>query len=284
MVKQGKCRYKYPLDYFDLTTGYVPKNLECLKVRWEYRKKRQDEGTTLMDMDSFDSLTLIDEMNALRNSLLKFAQLKYMDHIRPLLNEHGFVRPSDSQSCVTMNDVLVMIKECPNLNLGKSDILFEIFYHKGIEWSNKTVDNWALCNDIEIMPGKTVASMMRKPNASFFRGSFCTIVNSARMETLKRIMRNMWSGQGWKITIARNKAATNTAKYTPKVWSKDITQRYFIVEDIPSDDTVNEVNFFVELFIFVLQLILNTFIIFFTSSPLSQVLSHIHSVHMDSPE
>lgn len=169
-------------------------------------------------------------MSELRQSLRVYAHLKYMEYIQPLLKEHGFVRPSDSQICVTMEDVCKMINETPGLSYDKSDQLFEIFHYKVSAWTSNVVDAWAEINEIVIKMPKRVASLQRQPNNDFYRGSFGPIVNSARMESVKKIMRNMYSGQGWKITIAKNQQAASNDLYTSKTWVKNRYQKYIIVE------------------------------------------------------
>jgi hypothetical protein len=261
IANEGRCRYAYPYDYFILETGCVPKDMECLKARWRYRKKRQDENTTLMDTEIFNALTLTNEMDGLRESLRCFAKDRYLEHIRHLLKVHGFKREDDGQTCVTMKDMLSMIKDNPNLNTNKSDILFEIFHHKNNGWTSSTVDDWASSENIKITLPTTIVTKKRQPNITFFRGGFGPIVNTARMQSLKLIMRNMWKGQGWKIAVARSEAAAdNGDKYTAKFWSKDQKQKYYIVEKTDIFDAVDEVSFVFDFFIFTLTFTLNPFI------------------------
>ena len=186
IVDLGKCRYEYPFNYFILSTGYVPKDADTLKKRWGYQKKRQEAGTAHIDEVSFNSAVMIQEMSELRQSLRVYAHLKYMEYIQPLLKEHGFVRPTDSQSCVTMDDVCRMIRDAPGLSYDKSDQLFEIFHYKVSAWTSNVVDAWAETNEIVIKMPKRVASLQRQPNNDFYRGSFGPIVNSARMESVKK--------------------------------------------------------------------------------------------------
>ena len=151
-----------------------------------------------------------------------------------------------------------MINEAPGLPSDQSDQLFEIFHYKVSAWTSNVVDAWAETNEIVIKMPKRVASLQRQPNNDFYRGSFGPIVNSARMESVKKIMRNMYSGQGWKITIAKNQQAASNDLYTSKTWVKNRYQKYYIVEKSFSDadEALGEVCFVFELSVFVIKLIL----------------------------
>ena len=83
------------------------------------------------------------------------------------------------------------------------------------------MDDWAEMNSIVIDLPIKVASLTRQRNNDSYRGSFGPIVTTARMQSVKKVMRNMFNGQGWKISIANNLLATNKDDYTCKAWGKD---------------------------------------------------------------
>jgi hypothetical protein len=233
----GQFYYVYPYDFFVLTTGCVPKGEADLVRRWAYRKKRQNNGSSLMDVQPFDKDALVGEMAAIRQSLRDYAQHAYLDHIRPLLKDHDLVRPEDGQACVNMKDVCKMINTAPAISLSKSDMLFEIFYYKRADWATTVVDDWASTNNYTIRLPEKVVGKQRQPNTEYYRGSFGPIVNAARTQSVKKIMRNMWSGQGWKITLAIKDGSEQRGDYETQYWSKDPTQKYYNVQNAsPGDD------------------------------------------------
>jgi hypothetical protein len=230
VVNHGIFIYKLPVDYFDLKTGLVPKEPEHLKLRWPLRKKRQVAVGPLIDEESFDAEALKHEMESLRESLRDFTHHEYMEHVKKLLSENDFLRPDDQQRCSSLVDVCKMIANMPNLNLGKADILFEIFHYKHAAWTCNTVDGWAEKNKINIVLQKTETTKKRQPNKQYYRGAFNLIVNERRMQDVKRIMGNMWRGQSWKIAVAICNNNAPGVLYTNKTWEKDKTINYYIVE------------------------------------------------------
>jgi hypothetical protein len=232
----GPFKYVYPYDFFVLTNGCVPKGEADLLRCWAYRKNRQNDGLSLMDVAPFDKDALVGEMTAIRQSLRDYAQHAYLDHIRPLLKDHDLVRPDDGQACVNMKDVCIMIKTAPAISLSKSDMLFEIFYYKTADWATMVVDDWATSNNYTIKLPERVVGKQRQPNAEYYRGSFGPIVNAARMQSVKKIMRNMWSGQGWKITLAIKDGSEQRGDYETQYWSKDPTQKYYNVKNASTGD------------------------------------------------
>ena len=229
IVTMANCSYKYPYNYFELKEGTILNSENDLRQRWEYRKSRQESGSGLIDVVGFDREAMIDEMKVVRNSLRDFAQLKYMEYIRPLLKLNGFVR-KDGQGCVLMDDVCSLVKNKTDVTMEKSDALFEIFHFKTNNWTSDTVDAWAQENRIWLEIPESVESLTRQRNNNFYRGCFGPIVKSARMISVKKIMRNMWNGLGWKLAISKNQSDDRTNIYTSKTWGGDRTHKYYIVE------------------------------------------------------
>ena len=217
VVTKANCLYKYPYDYFIVKDGNVPTEEAALRQRWEHRKKRQEAGAGLIDVVGFDMTEMIEEMKDLRKDLRKYTHLKYMEHIHPLLYKHGVVKEC-GQRCVLMEDVCEVVRKGNFVTMEKSDILFEIFHYKAQNWTSNTVDAWAQSNGIWIEIPEKVSEKIRQRNNNYYRGSFGPIVQSARMESLKKIMRNMWSGKGWKIAAAKNQKDESKAVYTERTW------------------------------------------------------------------
>jgi hypothetical protein len=249
-VDQSRNCYIYPYDFYDVKTGNIPTEEEALRQRWGYRQIRQNGGNSNIDEVPFHAQTIVREMNNLRDSLRLFARLAYMEYIRPLLIKYGFERPADGQHCVSLEDVVTMIKTAPTVRPNKSDELFEIFHYKSSDWTSNIVDAWARQNKIVIKFPNKVASMKRQPNKEFYRGGFGPIVNTSRMFWLKRIMLNMFKGLGWKIAISMNEKNSKTCDYTTKYWKDDKKQKYYVVEerDPGQEEPGLEVCFIMEVF------------------------------------
>ena len=59
----------YPWNFFDRTTGGLPKDEEEACCLWPYRKARQNNGSGIADMVPADGAAMLNEMKDIRESL-----------------------------------------------------------------------------------------------------------------------------------------------------------------------------------------------------------------------
>ena len=59
----------YPRNFFDRTTGGLPKDEEEICCLWQYRKARQNNGSGIADMVPADGAAMLNEIKDIRESL-----------------------------------------------------------------------------------------------------------------------------------------------------------------------------------------------------------------------
>ena len=69
---------RYPRNFFDKSTGALPKDEEAASCSWGYRKGRPNNGSGNADLVSADGGVMLKEMKEIRESLRRFVMDEFL--------------------------------------------------------------------------------------------------------------------------------------------------------------------------------------------------------------
>ena len=227
----------YPMAFFT-SSGKVPDSYEALVQRWKYRENRPpDTSPLLMDVTPFDMDIMQEEMEAMRKSLLKFADEAYTTSAKDVATLCGLTYSSGQHKIVRDSDLKSALLQLER-SKENEDLAYKIFHHRirtDKQWHVSIVDEWAASIHIHLLPpvDSVVATAgARKRNVLFNRQGFGSICLEARKTVIQRYMRALMTKKGWMIaTTNKSKQSKFARKYARKTVCIEKQQYvYYVVE------------------------------------------------------
>ena len=201
----------YPYDYLCPKKGTAPKTEKEATAYWQYRKDRQENSVP-------KGKEMLDEMLAVRESLVQFTERVVMNKIRDAAHENGLLLDDSSQKPVLKGDVRKVLKKLKQTEENELKV-YKVFHKWGKVRNNiaSTVDEWLKINnmrleDIKILNERILNSKngnRTRAHNSDFRGGFGRCCGMHKNGIVNNFMRSLLKHQGWCVCICPSQTKKN---------------------------------------------------------------------------
>ena len=106
---------QYPRNFFDRSTGALPKDEEAASCLWRYRKGRPNNGSGNADLVSADGGAMLKEMKEIRESLRRFVMDGFLADMRKMARHSGMQIQSNAEVPVTPRDFKRILRWLSNI-------------------------------------------------------------------------------------------------------------------------------------------------------------------------
>ena len=134
---------RYPRNFFDKSTGALPKDQEAASCLWGYRKGRPNNGSGNADLVSADGGVMLKEMKEIRESLRRFVMDEFLADMRKMARHSGMQIQSNTEVRVTPRDFKTILRWLRN-NPRNQKMVYEVIhkFHRDRFWIANAVDKW----------------------------------------------------------------------------------------------------------------------------------------------
>ena len=130
-------------NFFDKSTGALPKDEEAASCLWGYRKGRPNNGSGNADLVSADGGAMLKEMKEIRESLRRFVMDEFLVDMRKMARHLGMQIQSNAEVPVTPRDFKRILRWLSN-NPRNQKMAYEVIhkFHRDRFWIANAVDKW----------------------------------------------------------------------------------------------------------------------------------------------
>ena len=134
---------RYPRNFFDRSTGALPKNEEAASCLWGYRKGRPNNCSGNADLVSADGGAMLKEMKEIRESLRRFVMDEFLADMRKMARQSGMQIQSNAEVPVTPRDFKRILRWLSNIPRNQK-MVYEVIhkFHRDRFWIANVVDKW----------------------------------------------------------------------------------------------------------------------------------------------
>ena len=118
---------RYPRNFFDRSTGALPKDEEAASCLWGYRKGRPNNGSANADLVSADGGAMLKEMKEIRESLRRFVMDEFLADMRKMARHSGMQIQSNAEVPVTPRDFKTILQWLSN-NPRNQKMVYEVIH------------------------------------------------------------------------------------------------------------------------------------------------------------
>ena len=118
---------RYPRNFFNRSTGGLPKDEEAASCLWGYRKCRPNNGSGNADLVSADGGAMLKEMKEIRESLRRFVMDEFLADMRIMARHSGMQIQSNAEVPVTPRDFKTILRWLSN-NPRNQKMVYEVIH------------------------------------------------------------------------------------------------------------------------------------------------------------
>ena len=133
----------YPRNFFERTTGGLPKDEEAACCLWPNRMARPKNGSGIVDMVPANGVAMLNKMKYIRESLRSFIMDKFVSDMHQMARLSEMKIEYNVEVPVTPVDFKRIIRRLIN-NPSNQAMVYDVFhkFHKDRFWIANTVDKW----------------------------------------------------------------------------------------------------------------------------------------------
>ena len=185
---------RYPRNFFDRSTGALPKDAEAASCLWGYRKGGPNNGSGNADLVSADGGAMLKEMKEIRESLQRFVMDKFSADMRKMARHSGMQIQSNAEGPVTPRDFKTILRWLSN-NPRNQKMVYEVIhkFHRDRFWIANAVDKW-FEREKMMLEGEVRIQKENGKCAKFFatdRGGFTAVARTVKGQLMKSYMLHM---------------------------------------------------------------------------------------------
>ena len=226
---------RYPRNFFDRSTGALPKDQEAATCLWGYRKGRPNNGSGNADLVSADGGAMLKEMKEIRESLRRFVMDEFLADMRIMARQSGMQIQSNAEVPVTPRDFKTILRWLSN-NPRNQKMVYEVIhkFHRDRFWIANAVDKW-FEREKMMLEGKVRIQKENGKHATFFATDCCgftAVARTVKGQLVKSYMLHMLRNARWCIATTYRNTETTKTVYT-KIQFQDCKDHYYVVTMSP---------------------------------------------------